>query len=113
MDHLEGHVGTYTHVVLLLRNLYANQNAEVKTEFGETEQFDIGKGGRQSCILSPLLFNIYAEKIIRKALDKWEGGIGIGGRVETNLRYADDTTVIAGTKEDLLEIMEIVRNWTG
>ena len=71
--------------------------------------FDIGTGVRQSCILSPLLFNIYAEKIMREAFDKWEGGISIGGRGVTNLRYADDTTLIAGTKEDLIEIMERVR----
>ena len=60
------------------------------------------------CILSPLVFNIYAEKIMREALDKWEGGIGIGGRVVTNLRYADDTTLIAGTKDDRIEICAFV-----
>ena len=98
-------MGVPTHLVVLLRNVYANQKAAVKTEFGETEEFDIGKGVRQSCILSPLLFNMYAEKIMREALDKWEGGFGIG-QVVTNLRYADDTTVVAGTKEDIIEIME-------
>ena len=73
MNHLEGHGGrAYTHLVALLRNLYANQKAAVKTEFGETEEFDIGKGVRQSCILSPLLFNLLAEKIMRKALEKSE-----------------------------------------
>ena len=102
-------MGVPIHLVVLLRNLYANQKATVRTEFGETEQFDIGKGVRQGCILSPLLFNIYAENIMRDVLDKWEGGVGIGGRVITNLRYADDTTLIAGTKEDLTEIMERVR----
>ena len=71
---------------------------------------DIGKGVRQGCILAPLLFNIYAEKITREALDTWEGRIGIGGRVVTNLRYADDTTLIPGTKEDLIEIMESKEN---
>ena len=102
-------MGVPIHLVVLLRNLYANQKATVRTEFGETEQFDIGKGVRQGCILSPLLFNIYAENIMRDVLDKWEGGVSIGGRVITNLRYADDTTLIAGTKEDLTEIMERVR----
>ena len=102
-------MGVPIHLVVLLRNLYANQKATVRTEFGETEQFDIGKGVRQGCILSPLLFNIYAENIMRDVLDKWEGGVGIGGRLITNLRYADDTTLIAGTKEDLTEIMERVR----
>ena len=81
----------------------------VKTEFGETEEFDIRKGVRLGCVLSPLLFNIYAEKKMTEALDKWEGGIGIGGGVIMNLRYADDTTLIAGTKEDLIESMGRVR----
>ena len=103
-------MGVPIHLVVLLRNLYANQKATVRTEFGETEQFDIGKGVRQGCILSPLLFNIYAENIMRDVLDKWEGGVGIGGRLITNLRYADDTTLIAGTKEDLTEIMESKEN---
>ena len=67
--------------------MYANQKATVKTEFRETEEFDNGKGVRQGCILSPLLFNIYAEKIMIEALDKRERGIGIGGRVVTNLRW--------------------------
>ena len=107
VDHLEGDIGVPTHLVVLLRNMYANQKAPVKTEFGETEEFDIGKGVRQGCT-SPLIFNIYPETIMR-ALDEWEGGIGIGGRVVTNLRYADDTTLIARTKEDLVEIMERVR----
>ena len=87
--------------------MYANQKAAIKREFVETEEFDIGKGVRQGCT-SPLIFNIYPETIMR-ALDKWEGGSGIGGRVVTNLRYADDITLIAGTKEDLVEIMARVR----
>ena len=63
VDHLERNGGTYTSdSTVLLRNMYANQKAAVKPEFGETEDFDIGKGVRQGCILSPLLFNIYAEK---------------------------------------------------
>ena len=65
---------------------------------------------RQGCILSPLLFNIYAEKTMREALYKWEGGISIGGRLVTNLKKADDTTLISGTKEDLIEIMESIEN---
>ena len=108
VDNLEWD-GVPTLLVVLLRTMYANQKASVKTEFGETEEFAIGKGVRQGCIMSPLLFNIYAEKIMRKALDNWEGGIGIGGRVVANLRYVDDTTLIDGTKEDLIEIMERVR----
>ena len=75
-------------------------------EFGETEEFEIEKGVRPCCITSPLLFNIYADIIMREDLDKWEGGIGIGGRVVRNLRYADDTTIIHETKEDLIESMQ-------
>ena len=80
-----------------------------RTEFGETDNIDIGKGMRQGCILSPLLFNIYAENKMREALEEWESGISIGERMVTNLRYADDTTLLAGTKEDLAELVERVR----
>ena len=64
---------------------------------------------RQGCILSPLLFNIYAENIMTEALEECESGISIGGRMVTNLRYADDTTLLAGTKEELIELVERVR----
>ena len=94
-------MGEPTHPVVLWRNAYANQKVAVKTGFGATEGFDIGKDVRQGCILSPLLFN-YAEKIMREALDKWEGGICIGERIVTNLIYTDDTTIIAGAKEDII-----------
>ena len=81
----------------------------MRTEFGETDNIDIGKGVRQGCILSPLIFNIYAENIMREALEEWESGISIGGRIVTNLRYPDDTTLLAGTKEDLTELVERIR----
>ena len=77
------------------------------TEFGETDNIDTGKGVRQGCILAPLLFNIYAENIMRK-WEEWEGGMIIGGRRVTNLRYADDTTLFAETKEDLITLVERV-----
>ena len=96
----------------VMKRLYTNQEATVRTEFGETDNIDIGKGVRQGCILSPLLFNIYAENIMREALEEWESGIRIGligGRIVTNLRYADDTILLAGTKEDLIELEERVR----
>ena len=97
------------HLIVLLRRLYTNQEATVRTEFGETDNIDIGKGVRQGCILSPLLFNIYAENIMREVLEEWERGISIGGRMVTNLGYADDTTLLAGTKEDLIALVGRVR----
>ena len=102
-------MGVPVHLIVLLRNLYTKQEATIKTEFGETDSINIGKGVRQGCILSPLLFNIYAENIMREALEDWDGGISIGGRRITNLRYADDTTLIAETKNDLIAIMERVK----
>ena len=102
-------MGVPVHLIVLLKRLYTNQEATVRTEFGETDNIDIGKGVRQGCILSPLLFNIYAENIMREALEEWDSGISVGGRIVTNLRYADDTTLLAGTKEDLTELVERVR----
>ena len=102
-------MGVPVHLIVLLQNLYTKQEATIRTEFGETDTINIGKGVRQGCILSPLLFNIYAENIMREALEDWDGGISIGGRMITNMRYADDTTLIAETKNDLIAIMERVK----
>ena len=102
-------MGVPVHLIVLLRRLYTNHEATVRMEFGETDNIDIGKGVRQGCILSPLLFNIYPENVMREALEEWERGISIGGRMVTNLRYADDTTLLAGTKEDLIELVGRVR----
>ena len=94
------------HLTCLLRNLYAGQEATVRTRCG-TDWLNIGKGVRQGYILSPCLFNFYAEYIMRNAgLDKSQAGIKIAGRNINNLRYADDTTLMAeseGTKEPLDE----------
>ena len=80
----------------LLRNLYAVQEATVRTGHGTTDCFQIGKGIRQGCILSPCLFNLYAEYIMRNAgLEEAHAGIKIAGRNINNLRYADDTTLMA------------------
>ena len=95
-------MGVPVHLIVLLRRLYTNHEATVRMEFGETDNIDIAKGVRQGCILSPLLFNIYAENVMREALEEWERGISIGGRMVTNLRYADDTTLLAGTKGCIL-----------
>ena len=95
-------MGIPDHLICLLRNLYAGQEATVGTEHGTTDWFQIGKGVRQGCTLSPCLFNLYTEYIMRNAgLDKAEAGIKIAGRNINNLRYADDTTLTAENKEEL------------
>ena len=86
----------------LLRNLYADQEATVRTEHGTMDWFKIVKGVRQGCILSPCLFNLYAEYIMQNArLDEAYAGIKITGRNINNLRYADDTTLMAESEEEL------------
>ena len=88
------------HLTCLLRNLYAGQEATVRTGHGTTDWFQIGKGVRQGCILSPCLFNIYAEYIMRNAgLEEAQAGIQIAGRNINNLRYADDPTLMAESEE--------------
>ena len=88
------------HLTCLLRNLYAGQGATVKIGHGTTDWFQIGKRVHQGCILSPCLFNLHAEYIMRNAgLDKVQAGIKISGRNINNLRYADDTTLVAESEE--------------
>ena len=90
----------------LLRNLYAGQEATVRTGHGTTDWFQIGKGVRQSCILSPCLFNFYAEYIMRNTgLEEAQDGIKISGRSISNLRYADDTTLMAEGEEELKSLL--------
>ena len=89
-------MGIPDHLICLLRNLYAGQEARVRTGHGKTYWFPIGKGVCQGCILSPCLFNFYAEYIIRNAgLEEAQAGIKTAGRNINNLRYADDTTLMA------------------
>ena len=89
------------HLSFLLRNLYAGHEATVRTGHGATDWFQIGKGVRQGCILSPCLFNFYAEHIMRNAgLDDAQAGIKIARRNINNLRYADDTTLMAEREEE-------------
>ena len=93
-------VGIPDHLTWLLRNLKAGQEATVRTGHGTTDWFQIGKGVRQGCILSPCLFNLYAENITwNSGLDEAEAGIKISGRNINNLRYADDTTLMAESEE--------------
>ena len=94
----------------LLRNLYAGQEATVRTGHGTTNWFQIGKGVRQSCILSPCLFNFYAEYIMRNiGLEEAHTGIKIAGTNINNLRYADDTTLMAESKEELKSLLMKVK----
>ena len=91
------------HLICLLRNLYAGQEATLRTGHGTTDWFQIGKGVQQGCILSPRLFNLYAEYIMRNGLEEAQAGIKIAGRNIYNLRYADDTTLMAESEEELSE----------
>ena len=93
-------MGIPDHRTFLLRNLYAGQEAPVKTGHGTTDWFQIGKGVRQGCILSPCLFNFFAEYIMRNAgLEEAQAGIKIARRNIDNLRYTDDTTLMAESEE--------------
>ena len=97
-------------LICLLRNLYAGQEATVRTGRGTTDCFQIGKGGCQGCILSPCLFNLYAEYIMRNVgLEEAQAGIKIARRNINNLRYADDTTLMAESKEELKSLLMKVK----
>ena len=99
-------MGIPNHLTDLLRNLYVSQEATVRTGHGTTDWFQIGKGICQDCILSPWLFNLNAEYIMRNSgLDEAHAGIKIAGRNNNNLRYADDTTL--WQKEEKIKIIEV------
>ena len=101
-------MGIPDHLTCLLRNLYAGQKATVRTWHGRTDCFQIGKGVCQGCILSPCLFNLYAEYITRNAgLEEAQAGIKIAGRDINNLRYADDTTLMAESEEIKSLLMKV------
>ena len=103
-------MGIPDHLTCLLRNLYAGQEATVRTGHGRTDWFQIGKGVHQGCILSPCLFNSYAENIMRNAgLEEGQAGIRIAGRNINNLRYADDTTLMAESEEELKSLLMKVK----
>ena len=103
-------MGIPDHLTCLLRNLYAGQEAIVRTGHGTTDWFQIGKGVCRRCILSPCLFNFYAEYIIRNAgLEEAQAGIKVAGRNINNLRYADDTTLVAESEEELKSLLMKVK----
>ena len=103
-------MGIPDHLTCLLRNLYAGQEATVRTGHGTTDWFQIGKGVRQGCILSPCLFNLYSEYIMRNAgLEEAQVGIKIARRNINNLRYADDTTLMAESEEELKSLLMKVK----
>ena len=103
-------MGIQDHLTCLLRNLYAGQEATVRTGHGTIDWFQIGKGGHQGCILSPCLFNLYAQYITWNAgLGEAQAGIKNSGRNINNLRFADDTTLMAGIKEELKSLLMKVK----
>ena len=103
-------MGIPEHLICLLRNLYAGQEATVRTGHGTTDWFQIEKGVHQGCILSPCLFNFYAEYIMRNAgLEEAQAGIKIARRNINNLSYADDTTLMAESEEELKSLLMKVK----
>ena len=103
-------MGIPDHLTCLLRSLYAGQETTVRTGHGTTDWFQIRKGVRQGCMLSPCLFNLYAEYIIRKAgLDEAQAGIKIARRNINDLRYAGDTTLMAESEEELKSLLMKVK----
>ena len=102
-------MGIPDHLTCLLRNLYAGQEATVRTGQGTTGWFQIGKGVRQGCILSPCLFNLYEEYMRNDGLEEAQAGIKIARRNISNLRYADDTTLTAESEEELKSLLMKVK----
>ena len=109
-DLFKKEIGIPEHLTYFLRNLYAGQEATVRTGHGTTDWLQIGKGVHQSYILSPCLFNLYAEYIMRNAgLEEAQAGIKVAGRNINNLRYADDTTLMAESEEELKSLLMKVK----
>ena len=103
-------MGILDHLTYLLRNLYEDQEATVRAGHGTTDLFQIGKGVCQGCILSPCLFNLYAEYIMRNTgLDEAQAGIKIARRNINNFRYADDTTLMTESQEELKRLLMSVK----
>ena len=103
-------MGIPEHLTCVLRNLYASQEATVRTRHETMDWFKIGKGVQQVCIFTPYLFNLYAEYIMRNAgLNEAQAGIKIAGRNISNLKYADDTTLMAESEEELKSLLRKVK----
>ena len=103
-------MGIPDHLTCLLRNLYSGQEATVRAGYGTTDWFQIGKGVHQDCILSPCLFNLYAEHVLRNAgLEETQAGIKIARRNINNLRYADGTTLMAESEKELKSLLMKVK----
>ena len=103
-------MGIADHLTCLLRNLYAGQEATVRTLYGATDWFRIEKGVQQGCLLSPYLFNLYVEHIMRNAnLGELQARVKVGGRNFNNLRYANDTTLMAESEEELKSLLMRVK----
>jgi hypothetical protein len=107
--HAMTEMGFPSHIVNLINSLYHQQESAVRTAEGLTDWFTIGRGVRQGCPMSPALYNIYAESIMREALEGFFGGISIGGRMVSNLRFADDTTLVSSSKEELDDLLRRVK----
>lgn len=103
-------MGLPYHLIWLLKQLYGNNMTTVRINNTCSDRFKLGAGVRQGCVLSPLLFNIYSEHIMRTVFDDWDGGIAVGGRKINNLRYADDTLILAASHRELEEIMQKLNN---
>ena len=99
-------MGVPEHLIALIKSLYVNQEAAARTEYGDTEWFEVREGVRQGCFLSPYLFNMYSEYRVRKVGFEDNIGIKIGGRTIKNLRYADDTTILAEDKDDMKKLLK-------
>ena len=102
-------MGFPIHIIDLIRKLYAKQQSVVRTSAGTSAWLKVRRGVRQGCVLSPYLFNVYAERARREALDGYDKGFRIGGRVINNLRYADDIVLIATSVSDLQQLVDRVR----
>ena len=102
-------MGFPVHIIQLVANLYKEHESVVRTTNGDTDWFKIERGVRQGCVISPGLYNIYSEHIMRCVLEEHHDGTTIGGRRETNLRFADDTTLLCTSKEELLGLLKKVK----